>query len=552
VRRAGGLRLGAFGVLFLVLLVWLQIASPVCAAAEGHERRAPRSVLKVAFGSFPDYLDPQLSYTNEGWTAMYETYIPLLTYRRAGGKAGAEVIPGLARDLPQISDGGRTYTLFLRRGLKYSDGTRVHASDFECAIKRLLRLHSGLSPFYKVIVGTRGYQRRKKQGISGIVTDNRTGKIVIRLRKPRGTFTSLLALLAAAPVPPDTPMRDLSFDPPPATGPYAVEKVGFRGWSYKRNPAWRSGNGRLLPQLPDGHVHRIEARVIRDDATRLRRVLRGKLDWMQAFPPFDRYAELQRKYEGTRFRADPTLTAEYFWMNTTKPPFDDIQVRRAANHAVDREVLRGIYGGQLFPSQQVLPAGMPGYRELDLYPYDLAKARRLIAAADPADRKVTVWTDAEAPHLEAATYYRGQLQEIGLRAELKVSDESFGYFGEIGNTSTPNLDTGWANWFHDYPHPDDFFRPLLHSSSVARFFNGNFAQLDVPALDAKIEGLSKDQLGPVQERRYAALDRRVTELAPWVSYGSPMAATIVSKAVDLDRVIWNPTFGTALTSFRFE
>src|ERR1700750_3519258 len=66
-------------------------------------------VLRAPFGSFPDYLDPALSHSEEGWTAIYDTYIPLLTYRHAVGKAGSEVIPGLARSLAQASDEGLTY-----------------------------------------------------------------------------------------------------------------------------------------------------------------------------------------------------------------------------------------------------------------------------------------------------------------------------------------------------------------------------------------------------------------------------------------------------------
>jgi peptide/nickel transport system substrate-binding protein len=549
VRRAGGFRLGAFGALFLVLLVWLQVAAPVGAEVEGQERGAPRSVLKGAFSSFPDYMDPQLSYTTEGWTAMYDTYLPLLTFPRAGGRVASEVVPGLARSLPEISDDGRTYTLFLRQGLKYSDGTPVRASDFEHAIKRLFRLYSGGFPFYTVIVGARQYLRTRQGGISGIVTDDKTGRITIRLVRPRGTFTYLLALPFAAPVPPSTPMRDQSFSPPPATGPYAFEGIGFEGWSYVRNPVWEADNGRLMPHLPDGHVERIEIEVLPNAAVQLRRVLKGGLDWMQGSPPPGRYAELRRRYGGTRFRAEPTFSTYFFWMNTTKPPFNDLRVRRAANHAVDRRVLRRIYGGQLAPSQQILPRGMPGHRRFAPFPYDMAKARRLVAAADPADREVTVWADTEPPHAEAAAYYRRQLQRIGLRARLKVVGAA-GYFSVIGNTSTANLDTGWANWFQDYPHPDDFFRPLLLGSSILPFNNGNFAQINAPALNAKIEKLGEGPLGPARERRYAALDRSFTRLAPWVSYGNLTLSTIVSRAVDLDGVVWNPTFGVALTSFR--
>ncbi len=115
------------------------------------------------FGSFPDYLDPALSYTVEGWTAIYSTYIPLLTYAHAdGSEAGSKVIPGLAKSLPKITNGGKTYTLMLRKGLEYSDGTPVKASDFKFAVERMIELNSGGSPFYTEIVGAEDFQRPRR------------------------------------------------------------------------------------------------------------------------------------------------------------------------------------------------------------------------------------------------------------------------------------------------------------------------------------------------------------------------------------------------------
>ncbi|HEV7563304.1 MAG TPA: ABC transporter substrate-binding protein, partial [Solirubrobacterales bacterium] len=108
-----------------------------CGASSGGREGG---TLRVTYASFPDYLDPALSYDTESYTAMYNTYIPLLTYAHADGEAGSRVIPGLARALPKVTDGGRTYTLFLRQGLRYSDGTPVRASDFTHSVERMLKL----------------------------------------------------------------------------------------------------------------------------------------------------------------------------------------------------------------------------------------------------------------------------------------------------------------------------------------------------------------------------------------------------------------------------
>ncbi len=195
--------------------------------------------LQVTYASFPDYLDPQLSYTAEGWTAMYDTYIPLLTYAHAEGSAGSKVIPGLAKSMPKITNGGKTYTLFLRKGLKYSNGTPVKASDFTFAVERVFRTNSGGSPFYTDIVGAEHFAKTKTGGIPGIKTNDKSGEIVIHLVKPRGTFTNELGLMFVAPVPPNTPNEDQSAHPPPATGPYVITKSQpGRGWEYERNPQW--------------------------------------------------------------------------------------------------------------------------------------------------------------------------------------------------------------------------------------------------------------------------------------------------------------------------
>jgi peptide/nickel transport system substrate-binding protein len=194
---------------------------------------------------------------------------------------------------------------------------------------------------------------------------------------------------------------------------------------------------------------------------------------------------------------------------------------------------------------------MPGHKTFELYPPDLAKAKQLIREANPADREITVWTDTESPNNEAGEYYESVLTELGFKTTLKIVN-SDNYFTIVGNTSTPNLDTGWGNWFEDYPHPNDFFQPLLDGESIAATNNTNWAQIDDPALNAKIARLATEQLGPKQEAEYAALDRSFMGEAPWAPYGNLSVATFVSSAIDLEKVIFNPTFGQDLTSFQFK
>jgi peptide/nickel transport system substrate-binding protein len=535
----------------VALIGLFAIALSLSSCGSGSEGKEG-GTLKATYASFPDYLDPALSYTQEGFTAMYDTYIPLLTYAHASGAAGGKLVPGLAEAMPKITNGGKTYTMTLTKGLKYSDGTPVKASDFTRAIERTLALNSQGAPPYFAIVGAEKFAKTKSGGISGIKTDDKTGQIRIDLTAPNGSFGNTLGLLFAAPVPAGTAAKNLSADPPPATGPYEIVKSEpGRGWSYARNPQWAKNNAKLVPNVPSGHVDKIDVRVVRNPSTQVNEVERGKSDWMQTTLPANVYSQVKNKYEGTQFRIEPTISNYFFWMNTTKPPFDDLKVRQAVNYALNGEAMERIYAGSLKANQQILPPGMPGYKQFVLYPYDLAKAKKLIAEANPSDRNVTVWTDDESPNNEAAAYYEGVLDKIGLHAKLKeVSGED--YFPLISNQSTPNLDTGFADWFEEYPNPNNFFQPLLSGESIQPVGNSNFSLIDDPKLNAKVKRLSEEPLGPRQEAEYAQLDREYMEQAPWAPYGTRTVSTFVSSAIDLDKVIFNPTFGQDLTSFQFK
>jgi peptide/nickel transport system substrate-binding protein len=533
---------------FAVAAAALALLVVGCGGSEQPDGSAA-STLTVTYAAFPDYLDPSLSYSLEGWSAMWETYVPLLTYAHASGAAGTKVIPGLARALPKIGDGGRTYTLFLRKGLHYSDGTPVRASDFRSTIERVLAMNSPGSPFYTDIVGAERFAKTKKGGIAGIETDDKSGRIVIHLVRPRSTFTNELAMLFAAPLPADTPRKDLSGEPPPGTGPYEIvaSKPG-RSWSYRRNPQWAESNAAQLPQIPSGSYDAIQVEVISNPETAVNDVMRGKIDWMQEPPPPDRYAELQERYEGSQLLVSPQIDVYYFWMNVNVAPFDDVRVRRAVNYAVDPAALERIYAGSMQPTQQVLPAAMPGHRTIHPYPHDMKKARELIAAADPTERKVTVFGNDYGPNKQAAEYYEGVLRELGFQPTLKLVAAA-NYTTVIGNESTANLDTGWANWYMDYPHPNDYFQPQLSGESIAPSASSNYARFSDPTINRQIAKLGRETLGPRQEAAYARLDREVMAQAPWAPFGSVPLTTFVSSSIDLDKLVVNPVYGQDLASF---
>jgi peptide/nickel transport system substrate-binding protein len=308
-----------FGIL-LSAVVFLIVGNAADAAGKqphGGHREPGRPAVRTVTGAFawrPD-LDPQVAWSNYGLNVIYDSYIPLLTYRHAGGKAGSDVIPGLARSLPEITDHGRTYTLHLRKGLRYSDGKPVMASDFKFAVERMFKLEFG-GPFYGPghffdgIVGAQRFQERGRGDLKGIVTDDRTGSVVIHLVRPDRSFSRKLAMTFTAPVPPGTPIHNQSFDPPPATGPYVITHSTRRGWTYERNPEWRLHDRRLMPRIPSGHLDTIRIRVVRDAKKAIGEVEHGKLDWISEEMSGPTYVSLRHRFP-SRIRVEPTLGTEF-------------------------------------------------------------------------------------------------------------------------------------------------------------------------------------------------------------------------------------------------
>jgi peptide/nickel transport system substrate-binding protein len=497
--------------------------------------------------SFPDHLDPQLASSVEAWEAEYNTYIPLLTFRHENGADGTQIVPGLARALPTVSEDGLTYTLQLRAGLRYSDGSAVKASDFERAVERVFDLGSDGARLYEGIAGAADYRDGRADSISGIETDDATGTITIRLTVPDGEFQDKLAVPFAAPVPAGTPATDQTEDPPPSTGPYVISSSDPpHRFALRRNPQWAGTNEALVPDVPTPHADTITERVVPDLSSQTTQVERNRADFMVDPPPQDRLLEVAWTYPD-RFQTELTLNTYYFWMNTAEPPFDDLQVRRAVNYAINLHALQRIYGGLIAATQQVLPPQTPGYSKVLLYPRDFAAAKRMVREANPSDREVTVWTDDRGPNERAGNHLRSTLERLGFEAHLKTVDRSR-YFATIGDASTPNLDAGLGYRYAEVPHPNQFFE-LLDGARIRPTGNQNLARFDDPAVNSEIERLAGEQLDPSTQDAYNQLDHDVMDQAPWAPFGNREATTFTSERIDFDQLIYNPVMGQDFGSF---
>jgi peptide/nickel transport system substrate-binding protein len=249
-----------------------------------------------------------------------------------------------------------------------------------------------------------------------------------------------------------------------------------------------------------------------------------------------------------RFRTEVTLSTYYFWMNTEEPPFDDLEVRRAVNYAIDLDVLERIYGSLIASTQQVIPPGTPGYSKVLLYPHDLDRAKQMIRDAGPSDRQVTVWTDDQGSNNRAGAYLESLLERLGFKAKRRTVDQA-DYYATIGDAGTPNLDAGLAFAREAMAHPNELFGPLLNGNAIRETGNTNLARFDDPGVNAEIERLALEPLDSSTEDAYNALDHDVMDQAPWAPFGNRQATTFTSERVDFDHVIFNPVMGQDFGSF---
>ena len=513
-------------------------ATWLVACSGGDDDSKSAGSIVIGYYAQPDFLDPALGFTLVSGAALNQVYLPLLTYRRVEGQAGTQLIPGLASDLPTLSSDRRTYTLRLRPGLVYSDGTRVRASDFEHALKRVLNMGSAGAPFYEGIAGARAYERsRDPDGdISGIETDDRARRIVIRLERPYAAFDHLLALTLATPVPADTPFENTTKRPPPATGPFEITRSEpNREFVLERNPKFESLG---VEGVPPPKLDRITVKIIADKAKQAEDVLTGKLDYMYDSPPPDLLPTIEKR-AGDRYEEHVLTSTNWFFMNGRLPPFDDPRVREAVNYAVDRPALARIYAGGIEEGCSFLPPGMPGYdRELDTSgcpfgdprkPPDLDRARGLIRAAGAEGAKVTVWGFDQTPQSDISQAYAEVLNQIGMDADVKLVDFAV-WRQTIGNAKN-RAQTGFDAWTQAFPHPLTYFE-LVQSDAIRPTNNKNTSNIEDPVIDASVRRLEREpDIGAVTDE-WARLNRYLVKRAYIAPYGHRIRGTFVSERMD--------------------
>jgi peptide/nickel transport system substrate-binding protein len=498
-----------------------------------------RLVAKGAAGT----LDPHINYTLQFWQLYQATYDGLLAFRKVDGPRSFETVPDLAEALPELSDGGKTLTFTLRKGIKFSDGREVTVKDVKASYERIFKVSSPTAGgFYNGIIGAdKCLEKPATCNLDqGVILDEATNKIVIKLTAPDATIYYKLALPHASILPADAPAKDAGTSPIPTTGPYMFQSYDpNKELKMVRNPNFKEWNREAQPAgYPDEIVYSFGLTA----EAQVNAIKNDQADWMLDPIPADRLSEL-----GTELPDQikiHTLTAMWYLpMNVNIAPFNNVKARQAVNYALDRNAMVKIFGGEQLaaPACTFLPPGFPGHKDFCQYTKgasveapadswaepDIEKAKQLVQESGTAGAKVGVVVSDDEVNKAMGEYVQSVLNQIGYKATLKPISSNI-QFTYIQNTKN-KVQISVTQWYQDFPAAMDFLYILLGCES---FVPGSDSSINMAGYCNKT----------INDRMIAAMDLGVTDQESankeWgdideaVMAESPVAVAFTPKQVD--------------------
>lgn len=505
----------------LICLTGLAALASAWATAFGSN--GAERILRLNVSDFRlETFDPALGYGVVTWRLANMTCLKLMNYPDKGGTAGSTLVPE-ASTAPKVSRDGRTYVFTVRRGLRFADGRPITAGSFARAVERSLdpkqQGYGGL--FLSDLVGARAVLDGKATRPAGLKVRGST--ISFTLQRPAPDFLSRIALNFFCAVPADTPVTSRGVSFVPGSGPYTVASVDpGRGMVLRQNPYY---TGTRLQ-------HWDEVRVVfgTEANASLLQIRRGDVDLDLGVLPGPAGAALAKEFgiNTGRYRVTILPAIQYLALNTSRPFFRNRAARLAVAWAIDRTAITRVLGADGgAPNDQILPPGIPGYRELTIFPNtaNIEKAKRLL---DGRTGKVVLYTPNDATSRAVAQVVRANLRRIGLDVVVREWEVSV-HYAKTGRRGEP-FDISVTGWLADYPDPYDFINVLLSGRTLQESNNTNTAYWSDPVFNRRMEQAALLR-GDARAAAYARLDRDITLEAPIVVTGNATWRELLSANV---------------------
>jgi len=496
------------------MIAMLMFAALIVGLVPGLAGAQPAGTLVVGLVAEPVNLDPpQVTDLNSNRVSrrIAETLV-------AFAEDSTKIVPGLAESWT-ISNDGLQYTFKLRKGIAFHDGTPLDAAAVKFSIERQFNPDHpanklGKYPFANYFFGN-------VKAVEVLSPE----RVAFLLKEPRASFLAVLAAGAASIVSPTAVMK--------WGNDYALHPVGTGPFKFA---SWDRGQRVILEKNPSYWKHpvkvdRVIYRPIVEDQARLTEFLTGTLDVIVGVPP-DFVGQLESNPK-IQLLKQVGAHVWYLGINNQKKPFDDKRVRQALNYAVNKDaIVRDVLKGTGAPSKgPVLPGTWGADAALKAYPYDPARAKKLLAEAGyPNGFSTTLWVPESGSGMQSpvamSTVMQSNLKAVGVTVTLQTME----WGAYLAKLRSKEQDLFALSWMAGSEDPDMVLYPLLHSSQWTP--NGpNRALYKNPRFD---ELLTQARQVTDQAKRaelYREAQRLLVEDAPWVFVDHEVQIAALSKRV---------------------
>ncbi len=501
-------------VAMLVTGASLLVASSFASAAGNSAALKKGGIWRAGTTGASVQIDPQLAYITTAWWLEYATAAKLYNYPDKAGPAGSKLVPEVASRFT-VSNGGKRYTFFIRKGFKFSDGTAVTASNFKYAINRTANKDLAspgaqfiTDPTGTNIVGAKAVNDGNGTNVSGVQVKG--NKLVVNLTRGDGTFLSKITMpffqATSSKLPLTKEIVNVSGNDLPSAGPYYMSRNAPDDLTQLRqNKFWTAGPGRNRPR----NIAGLDYKWNLNEQTGFNQVKANQLD--EGPLPAAEVQGVANQYgvNKTRFWTKSQNCTGYLPMNTANSLFkNNLPLRQAVNYAVSRKPFvaqAGPYAGQ--PWTHLFNPGVPGWRNVSIYKQNMTKARSL-AKGHMRDGKITVYYRSSGTTNPAqGLIVKQDLINLGFsNGNITMKPNSGGdiytAMGKRGTDADMGVSMGWCS---DYPDPYDWINILLYGPSIQAENNVNYSYFNSSKWNARMANAAK-LVGPKRLKVYGQLD----------------------------------------------
>ncbi|WOC15076.1 glutathione ABC transporter substrate-binding protein [Pseudochrobactrum sp. MP213Fo] len=461
---------------------------------------------------------------------LSQTSLRLIYQGLFGFDKDMKLVPLLAESF-EANDDATEFTIKLRQGVKFHDGSDFNAEAAKINIERLANPDNKLS------------RRSLVSMVDKVeVIDGSTIKLI--LKQPFGAMIASLAHPGAMFISPaalEKYGKDISRNPV-GTGPFK-----FKSWSadtlevVKNDTYWKDG----LPKV-DG----VTVRSVPESGARFAMLQTGETQFVPSFPP--ELIKVAEKNPAIAVNKSPSIVEYYVSLNTMKKPFDDIRVRHAFNHAVDKDAYcKIVYNDICEPADSIIPKNLAFHVTAGNYEFNVEKAKELMKEAGfESGFETEIWSNSNTESIRAAQFIQQQLAQINVKVTVTPLEAGVAAqkIWSVDKPEDATVQLYYAGWSASTGDADWGIRPLFYGQSFppAMF---NTAYFKNATVDGGIEGAISTADPAKRAEFYAEVQKAAWAEAPWIFLGVPQ--NISAQSNKLSGVYMLPDRGFLLEDAEF-